>query len=115
MKIVKLFFLSILSTLVFAYSAHAFYMTFMRNLPLNYFTQQDFEMSNASVFQALEKAKDGQKIRWKNPATGAFGYVLPSGSHANCRNLKIFNSAQGVNNMASYQFCKIQGEWKIVN
>jgi hypothetical protein len=31
-----------------------------------------------------------------------------------CRMLEIYNSAQTVSNKSSYEFCRINNEWKII-
>ncbi|HSW70624.1 MAG TPA: hypothetical protein VLH77_01435 [Gammaproteobacteria bacterium] len=113
-KTLKVFTLSLLTSLLLVFPGHAFYMNFFRNTPLYYFTQQDSDMANAAVYKALTSAKDGQKIQWRNPATDAFGYALPSQTKGTCRNLEIFNSAKRLTSKTQYKFCKIKGEWKIV-
>ncbi len=114
MKILKTVLLSLISAELMVFSAHAFNADFMRYSPAYYFTKEDWNIVETTANNALTNAKDGQKLAWKNPSSGASGYVIPSHTQKNCRHLKIFTSAHNLTNVATYKFCKINKEWKAV-
>ncbi len=91
---------------------------FMYNMPVAYFTTEDTQLFTHTVKQALDHSRDGSKLTWKNPKTQAHGYVTPSHTTMQkgqrCRMLEIYNSAQTVSNKSSYEFCRINNEWKII-
>lgn len=107
--------LVLMTGLLSIFSVYAFNPGFLQHTPLYYYTKQDWDFSRNTSYKALEHAKDGKKIVWQNPQTGASGYSLPSHTQGNCRHLKIFNQAKGVTSTTQYKFCKINGKWKIVN
>jgi len=91
---------------------------FMDNTAAGNFTPDDTQMFTTAVKKALDNNGNGKKLKWKNAKTGATGYILPLNttrtSGAKCRELQIFNEAKGVTGESKFKFCKIQGEWKIV-
>lgn len=93
-------------------------LNFLNFSAMNFFHGNDMQLMQANTYRALNQVKDGKKASWSNPDTGSFGYAMPSNtSRVNgrtCRNLKIANTAQKVSGAATYRFCKINNEWKIV-
>jgi surface antigen len=77
------------------------------------------DMFTTTASKALDSAKDGTKVSWRNPDSTAHGYVIPSKTtHADgrtCRHLTIFNEVKQGKDQSAYKFCKIGGEWKIVS
>jgi surface antigen len=107
-------FLSVLSL-----SANSSNFSFFSNTTISYFTKDDWKLSKAAQNDALNHYKDGMKVIWKNPRTGNYGVFLPShtvqaSSGSVCRNLKIMNTANRMHENATYKFCKLENEWKIV-
>lgn len=96
-------------------SVYAFNTDFLSRTPVYYFTKQDWDISGAASYKALEHAKDGEKVMWRNPQSGASGYFLPSHTQGNCRYLKLFNKAHDITSITEYKFCKMNGEWKVVD
>ncbi|VVC75274.1 hypothetical protein AQUSIP_05620 [Aquicella siphonis] len=106
----------IVSTLSF--SAAASNCSFLSNSAMSFFTKDDWQLSKAALSDALNHSRDGIKVAWHNPRTGSHGIYVPSHTthtHGSvCRHLKILNTANLVNEKASYTFCKLHNEWKIV-
>lgn len=101
------------SPLIFAYNE-----SFLNYSPVFYFTKEDTAIFNATKNKALENAKDGQKISWRNPKTGSNGYFIPSNTTREngitCRMLKIYNMAHKVTGVSNYKVCKINNVWKMM-
>lgn len=90
----------------------------MRDLPLNYMTDEDKEIFMAAVNDTLERNRDGEATRWENPKTRAHGDLNPlvSFEHGGrpCRDLEVANSARGRDNRLVVTLCKqADGGWKI--
>lgn len=111
--------LGIWVSLVTITPVYAFNLSFMDYSSVYYFTQSDWAMSKSASMKALNNGRDNVKVSWNNPETKAHGYFLPSNTRTQngrtCRQMEIFSEAHNVTGKSSYQFCKIQGEWRIVN
>lgn len=111
--------LGILSSFVLVPAVYAFNLSFMDYSPAYYFTKSDWAISQNTAEKALNSARDNAKIAWNNPETNAHGYVIPYNTTMQngrkCRKLKIFSEAHGYTGESVYQFCKINGDWKIAN
>ncbi len=103
---------------VITFSVFASNYSFLKEAPGNYFTKEDWNLFYAAQNKALSNHKDGSKVTWKNPQSGSWGSFVPSHTTkergTSCRKLTMFNSAAGRTSGATYKFCKIQGEWKVV-
>ena len=110
---------AVLLSIAASTSALALNFSFLNNAAVSYFSNGDYKLMESAADQALDQGKDGQKITWKNPNTTAWGYFIPKNTTRKngvvCRNLTIFNSAKDVTGLATYPFCKLNGDWKIVN
>jgi surface antigen len=104
--------------LLVALPAYAFNLSFLEYTPTYYFTKSDWTIMQKTINDALNHGRDNQRFSWKNPDSTAFGYVTPSATtHSDgqfCRRVDIFNSAKTVTGDATYRFCKIDGEWKVI-
>ncbi|MBX3709042.1 MAG: hypothetical protein KIT56_00155 [Gammaproteobacteria bacterium] len=91
---------------------------FLSNTAMSYFTKEDWNLSRMALHDALNHYKDGAKVAWKNPRSGSYGAFLPSrtiyAKGAVCRHLKIMNVANLMHEDATYTFCKLHNEWKIM-
>jgi hypothetical protein len=96
---------------------YAFNLSFLDDSPSYYFTQSDWVISQKTAMNALNNAGDNVKVNWSNPQTGAHGYFMPFNTTIQqgrkCRKLKIFSEAHKVTGLSTYQFCNINGQWKI--
>ena len=105
--------------IAFTTPVFALNLSFMNSGPANYFSGDDFKIMESTADNVLNKAKDGRKVVWRNPNTSTWGYFIPFNTHSEngntCRNLKIFESASSVTNLATYKFCKINNTWQAAN
>jgi surface antigen len=88
--------------------------------PVKFFTDKDWELAKSAARQALNEAKDGEKVPWSNPETKTHGALTPTSSTtkngAKCRTLKIENHANNLSGSALYLFCQQNdGKWKAVS
>ncbi len=83
---------------------------------MSQFTDADAKLYMAAQNKALNTKRDGVKITWKNPESGAYGYMIPMRTIREkgilCRNLLIFNNAKGMTGQSTFKFCKINNQWK---
>jgi hypothetical protein len=119
MKLIKLCLIFLIVNMTTIVSAQAYNLSFANYSPLYYFTQEDARILQQSISQALTSTKDGNKLTWKNPKSGAWGYLVPNGTvtknGVTCRNLTSFNNAHKVSGEATYKYCKIHGKWVITS
>lgn len=109
---------AVLSLSAVALTAYGLNNSFLGNSAMSFFSKEDWSLSRTAQDQALEQIKDGARLAWKNPKTGSHGIFLPTHTmHANgavCRDMQIIHSANLVNDKATYRFCKLNNQWKIV-
>ncbi len=86
----------------------------MDNSPIAQFEVEDFKMMKAAIQQALET---GQRAEWKNEQTGSSGaaVVASGGSRADCRMVAVENRHQKRFATSQFQFCKVEGAWRVVS
>lgn len=114
----KLLFILLLNS-IFISQIYASNYSFLNYSPVFYFTDQDWQIMDSTLKNVLNNGRTNAKVEWRNPATGAHGYFIPVSSSGkkgkNCRYINIFNEAKNVTGQATYQFCKINGNWKVMN
>ena len=100
-------------------SATAANFGFMKNSPISRFDDDDLEVFQSSVINALDNARDGQVIRWESPGSGYSGQIFilstdDSGENV-CRKMRLMNVAGNLNSNVHYNACRddIAG-WQIV-
>ncbi|WHQ46434.1 MAG: RT0821/Lpp0805 family surface protein [Candidatus Midichloria sp.] len=79
----------------------------------------DIEAINRTQQKALEYAKTGQQVSWKNPDTGASGYVVPTKTYVmhgqNCREYTQTVKIGGKTQEAFGHACRREdGAWEII-
>ncbi len=93
---------------------------FMTNAgPMMLFTDEDLELFDRALSDALNTQEDGAVHSWKNPATESHGAVTPlrtfDDSGTTCRRTKIVNNAGGKSATFVFNFCKqADNTWQIV-
>jgi hypothetical protein len=89
---------------------------FLNESAVSNFTQEDTALFMAAQNTALNKTPNGLKVSWKNPKSGAYGFMIPSAAPTQngkpCRKLLIFNNANGLSGQSTFKFCKINKTWK---
>jgi len=97
---------------------YAFNLDFMRYSASYYFTKEDWSIAQATAVRTLDQGRDNAKVSWNNPNSGSSGYFVPYGTTnqngLRCRNLKMHQEANHVTGGSIYHFCKINGDWRIV-
>jgi len=90
---------------------------FLVEAPITYFTAEDTALFTQANRKAIH-AHDGARINWNNPETGAWGYILPFGTHSEdgvtCRYFKIYNNARERSGISSFKICKFPFGWREV-
>jgi surface antigen len=96
-------------------------LTFMDQAPIRFFNDADLKLMGDAADQALDEAKDGEGVSWRNEQTGNSGTLTPVRSFTrggkDCRRLDVVSLArQATRGSASTRvdFCKIDGAWKIL-
>lgn len=94
--------------------------TFLGNTPLNFFQPDDFELMRNNAEQVLESTQPNAKQSWSNPKTGAAGFAQVAGQFktadgTQCKRLRIFNKAGGLESVATYPVCKYSGRGWVIN
>ena len=99
-------------------AAFAFDVLGIREMPIQYMSEQDLTIMKAVIIDTLDRAGDGVSATWKNQSTGAPGTLTPRESFRReakqCRRLEVANSAGGRDNRSVFTLCKLQdGDWKV--
>jgi surface antigen len=89
---------------------------FLNETPGSYFTDRDWTMVLSIQKKALNNTRDGATLAWKNPENGHWGTIKPSHTMVEegvrCRDLTVFNEAEGRTGGGTLRYCKIHGLWK---
>lgn len=106
-------------TVLAAAPGHAAGLGFLKETPLYYFGDADRKLMNAAVLTVLN-ADDGHSAQeWRNPRNGYSGKVQGTGKFRSedgldCRKLKIWMQARGVESESLYPVCRVSGgEWRL--
>lgn len=92
---------------------------FLKNTPLYYFTEQDLQLMSDAANVVLNDPDSTTVREWSNPKNKYSGKVEGLGSFKStdglqCRKLRIWTQARGVENIATYPVCKnVQGQWQL--
>ncbi len=102
---------------LFSLAAFAGNYSFLVDSPVSYFTNQDWDIYKSAEQKAIHSA-DGVKVTWKNPASGAWGYFIPSQTRKEsgtvCRTMRVVSNAKARSGEAAYKVCKYSNGWKAV-
>lgn len=95
---------------------------FLKNTPLSYFTQADLKLMGDAALQVLNDADPQAAREWQNPRTGYSGKIQGTGKFMStdgldCRRLKIWNQAKGIESESVYPVCRDpkDGEWRLAS
>ena len=99
-------------------AAFALDMLGIRDMPIQYMSEDDLTIMKAGIIDTLNRTGDGVSTTWKNKKTGAHGTLTPIASFRReakeCRKLEVANSAGGRDNRSVFTLCKLQdGDWKV--
>jgi len=90
----------------------------LKNSPIEAFTDSDWAMLKKVGTNALNNNADGDIALWVNSDTGHSGSITPLNSVDRdglpCRDTKFFNSASNLTSSSEFRLCKQKdGSWKI--
>ena len=110
-----------LATIAAPTLVHGLDLTFLGQAPIRFFNDEDLKLLSDSADKALESAKDGEAVAWRNEETGNSGTLTPTRSFTrdgrDCRRLEVVSlSREATRGSATsgVDFCKIDGTWKIL-
>lgn len=93
--------------------------SFLNYTSVYYLTSDDWTIIKKTSNDVLNDTRDNVKVTWRNPQTGAYGFMIPSQANsfkgAQCRQLMMYSVAKGVSGESTYRFCLINGTWKVVD
>ncbi|HEY6644956.1 RT0821/Lpp0805 family surface protein [Povalibacter sp.] len=92
---------------------------FLKETPLYYFGDADRKLMNEAVQAVLNDASGEAAKEWRNPRNGYSGKVQGTGlfkseDGLDCRKLKIWMQARGVESESTYPVCRANGgDWRL--
>ncbi len=104
---------------VAAAPAFAAGLGFLKETPLYYFGDADRKLMNAAVLAVLNDDNGEAMQEWSNPRNGYSGKVQGTGKFTSsdgldCRKLKIWMQARGVESESLYPVCRDSGgKWRL--
>lgn len=99
----------------------AYAVVWMRNSAMADFTDSDMTILTAEVRRVLDSVADGERVDWRNDATGNRGALKPlmtfRYNDQECRRLAALNvSSKGKRGVVNYNLCRQDdGTWKLVS
>jgi hypothetical protein len=111
--------LALAALVLLASQAFAANTSFLKNSPVSYFTERDFELMMVAADEVLADDGRGATREWKNSETGNFGrmevlsaFNAPDGRL--CKRLRVTNNAKAVESRATYSVCRdASGAWMV--
>ena len=96
-------------------------LSFMDQAPVRFLSDADTDLLNQTSELVLNEAKDGESRTWQGKESGSSGTITAVKSfeekgHA-CRRIRVLTLARkatGGQSEALMDFCKIDGDWKIL-
>ena len=94
--------------------------SFLKDTPLEVFTEEDQQLMFDNAEAALSDAKTPAKREWKNPKTGSSGSAesltaFTGPKNESCKRVQIVNHAQGRTSKGNYTVCNMGADgWKLV-
>ncbi|MBT8429543.1 MAG: hypothetical protein KJN79_06485 [Gammaproteobacteria bacterium] len=104
----------------FVQPAAALDLLWLHQSPSRHFTDQDWDLAKAAADKALNTAKDGETVSWKNPTSTTHGSFTPLSTMnqqgAVCRTVRTSNHARNLDGGAVINFCQQpDGDWALVS
>lgn len=118
-RLAALFLLGVLPILMAAPIQAATELVWLKDAPVRYFTDRDWELARNAIQEALEATVDGATTTWENPETGHHGSIMPVSTSGEgddrCRKAKIANHANNRDGGGTFDFCRRpDGTWGMV-
>jgi hypothetical protein len=108
-------------SLGFAGNTDAANLSFLKHTPLHWFTDEDFRLMNEAAAFVLNDQDPLAKREWTNPGNGYSGWAQGGGSFKSddgleCRKLRIWTQAKGVESNDVYPVCRdSSGRWRLAS
>ena len=114
----KLIFAILLLTMT-ASAAAQNWVALLKNGPAERFDEEDLRIFMDTGRKALTEGADNQTLSWENPKTRARGDItvlrrFEWKSHP-CRELKLYNEAQGRKGDSTLALCQVEGKWRLLS
>jgi hypothetical protein len=109
-----------LACAVVALPATAVNLSFLGNSPISFFQPDDVDLMRKNAQQVLDSPQPNAKQTWSNPKTGASGFaqvtgVFTTADGTQCKRLRVFNKAGGVEGEATYPVCRYSDRGWVIN
>lgn len=100
--------------------ATAVNLSFLGNSPVSFFQPEDVDLMKKNAQEVLDSAQPNAKQAWSNPKTGASGFaqvtgVFTTADGTQCKRLRVFNKAGGVEGVGTYPVCKYSDRGWVIN
>jgi surface antigen len=91
----------------------------LKNTPGERFEDEDLRLFMDTARKALNDGKDGETLRWDNPATRHRGEITVQRSFDwksnRCKELRVYNEAAGRKGTGNYSLCSVDGKWRLLS
>jgi len=103
---------------MFPLTASAFDMRFLDQAPMRFFTNEDMNLFQTTVDQALDETAAGDSRQWANTTSGSAGEIRVvndfTENDLSCRRLSITNRTKQTEGRSVVETCKVDGVWKVL-
>jgi len=119
-KATKRFLFAAIASGLFVQPAVALDLLWLSQSPSRHFTNEDWDLAKEAAAKALNTAKDGETVSWKNPNSETNGSFTPLSTTTRqdmtCREVRTTNHARNLDGGAVVNFCqKPDGDWALVS
>jgi|SRR5687768_5293493 len=98
--------------------AMAQYASLLKDSVAQRFDDEDLRMFLVAARQALHGAPENETLKWQNPKTRHGGEITLLRNFASegreCKEVKVFNQAQGRKATNNFNLCQVDGKWRLV-
>jgi surface antigen len=98
--------------------AQAQYAALLKGAVAERFDDEDLRMFGDSARKVLHSAAENETVKWQNPKNRHGGEItllrnFESKGRA-CKEVKVFNQAQGRKATNNFNLCQVDGKWRLV-
>ena len=98
--------------------AQAQYASLLKDSVAQRFDDEDLRMFLDAARQALHGAPENETLKWQNPKTRHGGEITVlrnfQSEGRECKEVKVFNQAQGRKATNNFNLCEVDGKWRLV-
>jgi surface antigen len=111
-------FVAVLIAAVAAPAAAQNWVRILKNTPAERFDEEDLRLFLDNGRKALAEGKVNETSSWENPKTRARGEITVLRNYESkgrpCRDVRMYNEAQGRKNTSELSLCQVEGKWRLV-